>query len=136
MSEIRLKPCPFCGRDLSKFPEVMTVLPVHSEEYLISEMQHEKIIGSDKGYAVNCIKCGAVGARGMTKEEAVKKWNTRAVKMTNYEKIKNMTFEEMVGLIRCEGVCNYCIYADDDNCKGLKCQEGVTAWLNQEADND
>lgn len=78
MSEIRLKPCPFCGRDLSKFPEVMTVLPVHSEEYLIAEMQHKKIIGSDKGYAVNCIKCGAVGARGVTKEEAVKKWNERA----------------------------------------------------------
>lgn len=54
--------------------------------------------------------------------------------MTNYEKIKNMTVAEMVMFIDCEGTCNYCIYADDDNCKGLKCREGVKAWLNQEVE--
>ena len=52
--------------------------------------------------------------------------------MTNYEKIKNMTVAEMVMFIDFEGTCNYCVYANDDNCKGLKCREGVKAWLNQE----
>lgn len=54
--------------------------------------------------------------------------------MTNREKIKNMTVEEMVEFINCVGACNYCIYADDDDCKGAKCKEGITAWLNQEAE--
>ena len=58
-------------------------------------------------------------------------------KMTNYEKIKNLTLEEMIEFVHCEGACNYCIYADDDDCKGLKCREGIREWLNQEAeDND
>ena len=75
MSEIKLKPCPFCG----------------------AKMEEQR---------------------------------------TNFEKIKNMTVEEMVEFISCEGACNYCIYANDDNCKGLKCRQGITAWLNQEADYD
>lgn len=54
--------------------------------------------------------------------------------MTNYEKIKNMTVAEMVMFIDFEDTCNYCVYANDDNCKGLKCREGVKAWLNQEVE--
>lgn len=50
--------------------------------------------------------------------------------MKEFERIKNMTVDEMVEFIKCEGACNYCIYADDD-CKGLKCKEGIKAWLNQ-----
>lgn len=57
--------------------------------------------------------------------------------MTNFEKIKNMTVEEMVEFIIYEHSCDCCNCADDDDCKGLKCREGVREWLKQEAtDND
>ena len=72
-----LKPCPFCGTDLSVFPEVMTVQPVRTEEYLLAKRKKKQIIGSDAGYNVFCVKCGCLGARGMTKEEAIEKWNRR-----------------------------------------------------------
>lgn len=73
-----LKPCPFCGSNLNDFPQVMTVPPVRTEEYLIAKLEHKKIIGSDAGYNVSCIKCGALGARGMSREEAINNWNRRA----------------------------------------------------------
>lgn len=44
-----LKPCPFCGTDLSVFPEVMTVQPVRTEEYLLAKLKKKQIIGSDAG---------------------------------------------------------------------------------------
>lgn len=75
---VELKPCPFCGTNLSVFPQVMTVRPVRSEEYLLAKLEHKLIIGSDAGYNVFCVKCGVLGARGMTKEEAIEKWNRRA----------------------------------------------------------
>lgn len=84
MAEVtELKPCPFCGMDLStsNFPQVMTVRPVRSEEYLIAKMEHKKIIGSDAGYAVTCIQCGSTGRRGMSKTEAIKYWNQRTDKI-------------------------------------------------------
>lgn len=73
-----LKPCPFCGCDLSKFPQVMTVKPVRTEEYLIAKLENKKIIGSDAGYNVFCVQCGCLGARGMSKEEAIESWNRRS----------------------------------------------------------
>lgn len=73
-----LKPCPFCGTNLSEFPEVMTIPPVRSEEYLLAKLKHKKIIGSDVGYAVKCCKCGATGKRGISRDEASKNWNMRA----------------------------------------------------------
>lgn len=75
-----LKPCPFCGTDLSSkfFPQVMTVRPVHSEEYLIAKLNKGHFLGSDNYYSVQCIQCGASGARGLTKEHAIEAWNRRA----------------------------------------------------------
>ena len=74
----KLRNCPFCGTDLSKFPQVMTVKPVRSEEYLLEKLKAKKIIGSDAGFNVFCVQCGCLGARGMTKKEAIEKWNRRA----------------------------------------------------------
>lgn len=56
--------------------------------------------------------------------------------MTQLERIKNMTLDEMMKFIRDEeGACGHCIYADDDNCQGSKCRQGITAWLNQEVES-
>lgn len=75
-----IKPCPFCGEKLSKFPEVMIVRPVHSEEYLKAKLERGHFLGSDNYFAVHCIHCGAVGIRAHTKERAKKLWNARSRK--------------------------------------------------------
>lgn len=58
--------------------------------------------------------------------------------MTNFERIKNMTAEEMMEFIIYERSCDCdcCIYVYNDNCTMPKCKEGIKAWLEQEADND
>lgn len=85
MTEFEVKPCPFCGCNLADFPCCMTVKPVRSDEYLIEKIKSKKIIGSDAGYNVFCVRCGALGARGMSKEECVEKWNRR-IDSTHIEK--------------------------------------------------
>lgn len=78
MAMTELKPCPFCGTDLSEFPQVMTVKPVRTDEYLLEKLKRNQIIGSDAGYNVFCVQCGCLGARGMDRKEAIEKWNRRA----------------------------------------------------------
>ena len=57
--------------------------------------------------------------------------------MTNFEKIKNMTVEEMVEFIILKDDCECCKYADDDDaCDEFECRDGIKAWLEQEAEND
>lgn len=91
MSELKIKPCPFCGTDLSEYPKVMTVQPVRSDEYLLAKLEHKKIIGSDAGYNVFCVQCGCLGARGMSQEEAVTKWNKRVAQCITNAKIDTCT---------------------------------------------
>lgn len=73
-----LKPCPFCGTDMTEYPEVMSIPPVRTDEYLLAKLEHKQIIGSDAGYAVKCCKCGSTGKKGMSREEATEYWNMRA----------------------------------------------------------
>lgn len=70
-------PCPFCGTELKEFPKVMIVVPVHSEEYLIAKLNKGHFLGSDNWYHVHCIHCGATGARGVDRVEALARWNER-----------------------------------------------------------
>lgn len=72
-----LKPCPFCGTDLSDFPLVMILLPVRSEEYLMAKLSKGRFLGADNGYEVKCIQCGATGGSDTVPEIAVQKWNRR-----------------------------------------------------------
>lgn len=80
-----IKPCPFCGEELSEFPDVMIVKPVHSEEYLKAKLEHGRFLGSDKYFAVHCVNCGAIGQRELDKETAIKLWNARSRK--EHEKV-------------------------------------------------
>ena len=70
-------PCPFCGTELKRFPKVMIVLPVHSEEYLISKLNKGEFLGTNNWFNVKCITCGATGARGLDRVQALTRWNER-----------------------------------------------------------
>ena len=70
-------PCPFCGAELKEFPKVITVKPVHSEEYLLAKLNKGNLIGTSNWFNVVCIKCGATGARGLDRVEALTRWNER-----------------------------------------------------------
>lgn len=48
--------------------------------------------------------------------------------MTNFERIKAMTLEE---LARASLSCRMCVY-DGCECSGSNCYEGVKAWLESE----
>lgn len=73
----KLSECPFCGCDLSLFPECMVIKRVHTYEYIAAERQKGNFIGPDAGYHVVCEKCGATGGQEITPELAAKKWNRR-----------------------------------------------------------
>jgi hypothetical protein len=52
-------------------------------------------------------------------------------KITNGDKIRNMTNEEIVDLLYADR-CNCCVYAYE-GCVTHSCREGLTKYLNQEA---
>ena len=70
-------PCPFCGTELKEFPKVMIVTPVRSEEYLMAKLNKGRFLGTDNWFHVRCIRCGATGARGVDRMEALTRWNER-----------------------------------------------------------
>lgn len=54
--------------------------------------------------------------------------------MTNYEKIKNMSVEEILGIICNENRCEYCILKG--GClivNGFVCSQNIKMWLESEA---
>ena len=68
MTDMELKPCPFCGKELAEFPGYMIFVQV---EHRVPGT----LIGDE--YAVHCIRCGAYGASAKTVEWAVALWNQR-----------------------------------------------------------
>lgn len=72
-----LKPCPFCGCDLKKFPPEMIIMRSTSDAYVEWEIAHGLILGDSNQLLVMCERCGAKGQGGVTKEEAIKNWNRR-----------------------------------------------------------
>ncbi len=68
----RLKPCPFCGRNLEEFPIFMVVPPVHTDEYLKWKLAQGHFLGSDNYFVARCIQCGAQGRRGYKREDAIR----------------------------------------------------------------
>lgn len=52
--------------------------------------------------------------------------------MTNFERIKNMTFDEMVKLFEdCRKSCDFCAMC---HCEDTICRWGITKWLESEAE--
>ena len=47
--------------------------------------------------------------------------------MTNYEKIKSMSIEEMAGFIEKNYKCERCVY--NHNCYHNDCKTGISEWL-------
>lgn len=76
-ANVKLKPCPFCGEDMNKFPLFMTVKPLHSDEYLIAKLNKGHFLGGENGYAVKCPRCNGQGPRDTNVVFAINKWNTR-----------------------------------------------------------
>ena len=63
----KLKPCPFCGPELTEEPFFLAFCRVPIGH---GAMRAE-------GYAVFCPKCGAVGKGAAYVDEAVENWNRR-----------------------------------------------------------
>ena len=57
--------------------------------------------------------------------------------MTNYEKIKNMSIEEMAEFLDENMVCEFCERKEENICTGWNCREYIIRGLESEAeDND
>ena len=58
--------------------------------------------------------------------------------MTNYDRIKAMSIEDMVRFIRdyVFGVCGCCIFSENENCYDNedKCKFGIKQWLESEVE--
>ena len=61
--------------------------------------------------------------------------------MNNYEKIKNMTVDEMAGCIKSNMLneCKFCIYSNGclaTTYQRKSCLDGIKKWLLSEVEND
>lgn len=54
--------------------------------------------------------------------------------MNNYEKIKQMTVEEMAEFLFNNAACGFCIYEFDECNEAIGCVEGIKQWLLQEVE--
>lgn len=52
--------------------------------------------------------------------------------MNNYEKIKNMSIDEMIKLLS-KPSCMHCVYLAKEDCN-VKCKRGIKQWLESEAE--
>lgn len=56
--------------------------------------------------------------------------------MTNYEKIKNMSIDEMADFIDNDNCCACCIYAYKGCSLSKDCRNGIRQWLESEAEQE
>lgn len=53
---------------------------------------------------------------------------------TNFERIKNMTIEEMLeSIMLLDGACKFCS-CDGKNCGDYDCEKGIKQWLESESE--
>ena len=54
--------------------------------------------------------------------------------MTNFEKIKEMSLEEMAEQL--EGECCFCKLVDGQSCNNTECKQGASQWLKSEVETN
>lgn len=52
--------------------------------------------------------------------------------MTNYEKITNMSIDEMTEYLNCLSGCKCCVGADLESCGKYPCETNIKKWLESE----
>ena len=58
--------------------------------------------------------------------------------MNNYEKIKNMTLDEMaefMQIVNVESLCKRCLGCDSED-EEIGCDNGIKLWLQQESEDN
>ena len=55
-------------------------------------------------------------------------------RMTNADKIRSMTDEELADLISDCDCTEYCVYGNMINCIGMSCKYGILEWLEKEVE--
>ena len=63
-----------------------------------------------------CVICGKVG-KG---------------KMTNYDRIRNMSVEELASFINERSPCSCCKKHNEQTCHNIFCKQGIKQWLESE----
>lgn len=83
MTKKDIKPCPFCGEELTESDVYFGECYAETYEGIISKVRHEKAIGGAAVYFIHCPHCDA-HLGGLHKgdfgspEEAISTWNNRA----------------------------------------------------------
>ena len=54
--------------------------------------------------------------------------------ITNYERIKNMSIDEMAEYLSNRAGCCYCVYEFTECNSAVGCIQGITQWLSQEVE--
>ena len=118
-----------------------------SEVNGVSVNNHKKCGGKckiwDMGgyeYRVQCEFCGEVWrVMAPRKIDAVGYWNIKNV-WSNFDKLKEMSLEEMAKFLNDRESCGFCIFSEEDGrCSGRgrgRCEVGQLEWLKQEARRD
>lgn len=160
MSEIRLKPCPFCGgqaevvRVTDKYPNYVVncrkcriSTAWYADVKQLSEFWNKR--ASEKHGVWNIdyddIVCSECGTIFNLNDNDTEKFNfcpncgaKMREQMTNYEKIKQMTVEELAELLGgyTPEICDFCVYKGSDchNNIDKDCVGGTKLWLNKEAE--
>ena len=83
--------------------------------------------------AERCVCCGREIPEG--KQYCIMCGHKAEKKQTNYDRIRNMSIDELAGFISGETPCNCCILTEVQHCS-LPCAVGIKQWLESEADTE
>jgi hypothetical protein len=84
-----MKECPFCGKkegvtvitDLQFVGQIVNYAFDEEASYVMDEIGEDIIDDNVYGYRTKCTECGIIGPWAMRSEDAIKKWDKRAVSM-------------------------------------------------------
>ena len=56
--------------------------------------------------------------------------------MTNYERIKAMSVEEVAKELAKDSACEFCKMRDEQSCDRITCEQGIIQWLESEVEEE